>query len=109
MNAVIYARFSDHTQREESIEGQLRVCEEYAKKHELTIIDTYVDRAMTVPLFKRCFLTAGREHFKSSWSISWIVLLGIAITVPFINTLWRKMACGSFPPMKILRTMPTAA
>lgn len=41
MNAVIYARFSDHTQREESIEGQLRVCEEYAKKHELTIIDTY--------------------------------------------------------------------
>lgn len=40
MNAVIYARFSDHTQREESIEGQLRVCEECAKKHELTIIDT---------------------------------------------------------------------
>lgn len=47
MNAVIYARFSDHTQREESIEGQLRICEEYAKKHELTVIDTYIDRAMT--------------------------------------------------------------
>lgn len=47
MNAVIYARFSDHTQREESIEGQLRICEEYAKKNELTVIDTYIDRAMT--------------------------------------------------------------
>lgn len=47
MNAVIYARFSDHTQREESIEGQLRVCEEYAKNNGLTVIDKYIDRAMT--------------------------------------------------------------
>jgi site-specific DNA recombinase len=47
MNAVIYARFSDHTQREESIEGQIRVCNEFAKQHNLTVIDKYIDRATT--------------------------------------------------------------
>lgn len=47
MNAVIYARFSDHTQREESIEGQIRICQEYAEKNGFTVIDKYIDRAMT--------------------------------------------------------------
>lgn len=32
-NAVIYARFSSDRQREESIEGQLRECREYASKN----------------------------------------------------------------------------
>ena len=32
MNAVIYARYSSDNQREESIEGQLRECKEYADK-----------------------------------------------------------------------------
>ena len=31
MKAVIYARFSSDRQREESIEGQLRECHEYAR------------------------------------------------------------------------------
>jgi len=31
MKAVIYARFSSHNQREESIDGQLRECNEFAK------------------------------------------------------------------------------
>lgn len=31
MNAVIYARYSSDSQREESIEGQLRECREYAE------------------------------------------------------------------------------
>lgn len=47
MNAVIYARFSSHTQQEQSIDGQLRVCKEYAKKHGYTVINEYVDRALT--------------------------------------------------------------
>ena len=32
---VIYARFSSHSQTEQSIEGQLRECYDYAKKHDL--------------------------------------------------------------------------
>ena len=45
--AVIYARYSSDRQTEQSIEGQLHVCEEYAKKNEIIIVDTYIDRAMT--------------------------------------------------------------
>lgn len=45
--AVIYARYSSDNQSEQSIEGQLRVCEEYAQKNNILILGTYIDRAMT--------------------------------------------------------------
>lgn len=47
MTAVIYARYSSHNQSEQSIEGQLRDCYNYAKKHDITVVDTYIDRAMS--------------------------------------------------------------
>ena len=45
--AVIYARYSSDSQTEQSIEGQLRVCREYAQTNDILIVDTYIDRAMT--------------------------------------------------------------
>ena len=45
--AVIYARYSSDSQTEQSIEGQLRVCQDYAKSNDILIVDTYIDRAMT--------------------------------------------------------------
>ena len=45
--AVIYARYSSDKQTEQSIEGQLHVCNDYAKQNDITIVDTYIDRAMT--------------------------------------------------------------
>ena len=53
MNGVIYARFSSDHQREESIEGQIRICKEYAKKKGITIINEYVDRAISGKTDKR--------------------------------------------------------
>ena len=47
MRAVIYARYSSDNQREESIEGQLRECTAYCKKNDITILRTYIDRAMS--------------------------------------------------------------
>ncbi len=47
MNAVIYARYSSHNQTECSIEGQLKVCYEYARQNNLTVIHEYIDRAIT--------------------------------------------------------------
>ncbi len=44
---VIYARYSSDTQTEQSIEEQLRVCNEYAKNNDILILRTYIDRAMT--------------------------------------------------------------
>ncbi len=45
--AVIYARFSSHSQTEQSIEGQLRVCKEYAERNNIEILYEYIDRATT--------------------------------------------------------------
>jgi site-specific DNA recombinase len=45
--AVIYARYSSANQREESIEAQVRACQEYAKRTGLQIIDIYADSAKT--------------------------------------------------------------
>ena len=45
--SVIYARYSSERQNEQSIEGQLRVINQFAEKEGYTIIDTYIDRAMT--------------------------------------------------------------
>ena len=33
INVVFYGRFSSHNQREESIEGQRKVCYEYAERN----------------------------------------------------------------------------
>ena len=45
--AVIYARFSCERQTEQSIEGQIHVCQDYAARNDIVIVDTYIDRAMT--------------------------------------------------------------
>ena len=45
--AVIYARYSSDKQTDQSIEGQLRVCYDYAEKNSINIVKVYVDRAMT--------------------------------------------------------------
>ena len=45
--AVIYARYSSDSQTEQSNEGQLRVCKEYAQKNDIVMVDTYIDRAMS--------------------------------------------------------------
>jgi DNA invertase Pin-like site-specific DNA recombinase len=47
MNGIIYARYSSDNQREESIDGQLRECQAFAAKQGITVIDTYIDRAMS--------------------------------------------------------------
>ncbi len=47
MNAVIYARYSSANQREESIDGQLRVCKEFAQRERINIVGTYIDRAIS--------------------------------------------------------------
>ena len=45
--AIIYARYSSDNQREESIEGQLRECGEFAERKGYTVIKTYADRAIS--------------------------------------------------------------
>ena len=51
--AVIYARFSTNKQKEISVEGQIRVCLEYAERNNIKVIGEYIDRAMTGKVDKR--------------------------------------------------------
>lgn len=64
--AVIYARYSCDSQTEQSIEGQLRVCKTYAQEHDILIIGTYIDRAMSGtndnrPDFKRMLADSAKK------------------------------------------------
>ena len=43
--AVIYARYSSHSQNEQSIETQNDICRSYARKHNLNIVQIYEDKA----------------------------------------------------------------
>lgn len=75
MNAVIYARYSSSAQTEQSIEGQLRVCKEYAEKNGITILDEYIDRAMTGtndnrPAFLRMIEDSKNTNLKKYLSIN---------------------------------------
>lgn len=58
MKAVIYARYSSDSQREESIEGQLRECAAFAEKNGITVLRHYIDRAVSAK-------TDNRPEFQS--------------------------------------------
>lgn len=70
MNGVIYARYSPGpNQTEQSIEGQVRDCEEYAREHGINIIEIYADRHLSGTEFehrdefKRMLRDAEKRHF----------------------------------------------
>ena len=67
---MIYARYSSHSQREESIEGQLRECHEFALKNGFTIINEYCDRAISGktdnrPSFQRLIKDSEKGQFEA--------------------------------------------
>ena len=66
--AVIYARYSCSNQTEQSIEGQLRVCEEFARRKNLIIVGSYIDRATTGTNDKRAeFQKMIKDSAKKTW------------------------------------------
>ena len=46
-NAVIYARYSSTGQNEQTIEGQVRICREFAESKGFNVVKTYIDKART--------------------------------------------------------------
>jgi len=68
MKAVIYARYSSDSQREESIEGQLRECTAFAEKNGITVLRHYIDRAFSArtdnrPEFQNMIKDSGKKLF----------------------------------------------
>ena len=69
MNIVIYARFSSHNQTEQSIEGQLKVCYQYAEQNDHTVVGVYIDRAYSGktddrPDFQRMIADSDKHTFE---------------------------------------------
>ena len=67
MTAVIYARYSSDNQREKSIEGQIRECTAYAEKNGITIVEHYIDRAISAktdsrPEFQQMIKDSDKKH-----------------------------------------------
>ncbi len=68
-DAVIYARYSSHVQNDASIEQQIAECRSYASEHNLRIIGTYADHAMSGrsdkrPEFQRMMRAAEGRKFQ---------------------------------------------
>ncbi|MDK2903578.1 MAG: site-specific recombinase [Clostridiales bacterium] len=71
MKTVIYARFSSHSQNEQSIEGQLKTCYDYAERNGYQVIGEYIDRAISGtaaenrPEFQRMISDSAKRQFQA--------------------------------------------
>ena len=70
MKAVIYARYSSASQNEQSIDGQLRDCNEYAEKNGYVIIKNYIDREISGqveerPEFQQMIADSSKGEFEA--------------------------------------------
>ena len=68
MRGVLYCRYSSDGQREESIEGQMRECKEYAERQNISIVETYLDRALSArsdarPEFQKMIRDSAKKQF----------------------------------------------
>ena len=104
--AVIYARYSCDKQTEQSIEGQLRVCQEYAQRNDILILNTYIDQAMSGtndnrPDFQKMIKDSARKewHYVLVYfcfqrvffpaKIMLIIIISI-YPIPFFNLSWQQ-------------------
>ena len=69
MDIVIYARYSSNAQSEQSIEGQLKTCYEYAERNGWNVVAEYIDRAISGgaaenrPEFQRMVADSAKQQF----------------------------------------------
>ena len=66
--AVVYARYSSHSQRDASIDQQLATCRAFAQRGGIDIVDVYTDRALTGtndnrPGFKKMIADAAKGRW----------------------------------------------
>ena len=70
MDVVFYGRYSDGGQSEQSIEGQRKVCYEFAERNGYRVIAEYIDRALTGtsdsrPEFQRMIAESSKRLFQA--------------------------------------------
>lgn len=69
VDGVIYARYSSHSQRDVSIEQQIKACRLFAERNGIKIVKVYEDRALTGTNDKRPgFQQMIRDAKKADWN-----------------------------------------
>ena len=69
IDGVIYTRYSSHSQRDVSIEQQIRACKQFAERHGIRVVEIYEDRALTGTNDKRPgFQKMIQDAKKNNWS-----------------------------------------
>ena len=67
---VEYLRYSSDRQTEQSIEGQMRVCDDYTARNNIISVNRYIDRAMTGTNDNRKdFQRMIRDSAKQNWDV----------------------------------------
>ena len=69
IKAAIYARYSSASQREASVEDQIKECRKFADEMEFTVVEVYADRAMSGttdhrPDFQRMIADSAKHRFE---------------------------------------------
>ena len=68
--AVAYLRYSSDKQTEQSIEGQMHVCQDYAQRNKILITGYYIDRAMSAKTDNRHeFQRMLQDSAKRAWDM----------------------------------------
>lgn len=112
MKGVIYARYSSDSQREESIEGQLRECKAFAEKNDITLLATYVDRALSANTDNRPdFQRMVKDSAKGLFDVVIVWKLDRFARNRYDSAQYkppsRKTVCASYrPPSRSRRTPP---
>ena len=109
MIGVIYARYSSDNQREESIEGQLRECRQYADRNGITLLEPYIDRAYSAktdnrPSFLKMVKDSAAKKFDTVivWKLDRFArnrydsarykALGNSVAIPCVDFVMKCMA-----------------
>ena len=60
--AIIYARFSSHAQNEQSIEGQLKACYDFAGKQGYNVVAEYIEACDIIEPTRRSLINQGFQR-----------------------------------------------
>lgn len=110
-DAVIYARYSSHSQRDCSIEQQVADCELFAQQNGLRVVKIYADRHLSGttdnrPQFQQMLKDAAHGHwpFVICWKIDASPAIGTIL--PLINISSKKLVSGFSMQRNPSRTAP---
>ena len=102
--AVIYARYSSHAQRDVSIEQQIRACKTFAERQGIRVIHVYEDRALTGTSDKRPgFQQMIHDARKATWSYVIVYTLDRFARDRYASAVYKRQLkdCG----VKVLSAM----